>query len=229
LLELNELLQTFRSENVETQPLIRLAIAVPLVQFKLPYILKAFQIAHPGVVVQVYEYLFDEAVNALLAGRCDFALITCDDLPATLDREVLMQDETALVVSRTHPLGAVGGVELAQALAHPVLLPNERFPQLDPVYRTIEARGLKLRLAPEAEGVRHPLTLMIMAAAGLGVAILPKSFVPSQFSGAVTTVGLTDCVIPRQLGLAWVRGRRFSFTCHAFKDYVTEQASDFSG
>jgi LysR family transcriptional regulator, carnitine catabolism transcriptional activator len=227
LLGLNELLQTFHSESTDAKRPIRLAIAVPMAQFKLPYLVNAFQEANPGVVVQMFEHLFSEAVDALLSGRCDFALMTCDALPDTLDREILVRDETALVVSRTHPLAAHATVELDKALAYPVLLPAERFPQLNPVYQTIEQRGLTLRLAPEAEGVRHPLTLMIMAAAGLGVAISLKSFLPAQLGGAVTTVELSDCTIPRELGLAWVRGRRFNPVCRAFQGFMSERASHF--
>jgi LysR family transcriptional regulator, carnitine catabolism transcriptional activator len=229
LVGLNDLLQDFHTNSSDGKRAIRLAVAVPMAQFKAPFLVNAYQEQATNVVVHIHEYLYGEAIDALLSGRCDFALITCDELPATLDHEVLVMDDSVLVVSKTHPLAAAKEVRLTDALAFPVLLPAERYPQLGPVYKVMENRGLTMRLAPEAEGVRHPLTLMIMAAAGLGVVISPRSFIPRELGGAIAAVGLSDCVIPRQLGLAWAKGRRLTPFARSFQSFMSDHAADLQG
>jgi LysR family transcriptional regulator, carnitine catabolism transcriptional activator len=226
LLGLNELLQSFHLGNADLKRPVRLGVAVPMVQFKVPFLINLFQQRHPHAVVQIFEHIFEDAIDALMTGRCDFAILTCDDLPEALESETLLIDTTALLVSRDHPLGAQTHVKLEDALKYPVLLPGKRYPQLSPVYKAVEDRGLTMRLAPEAEGVRHPLTLMIMAAAGLGVVVSPASFIPAELSQTLATVVLSDCVIPRRLGLAWVKGRRSNPVAQAFQAFMSANGRD---
>ena len=220
LVGLNDLLQRFHVTGAEVRRPVKLAVATPMVQMKLPWVLNSFQKAQPNTVVHVYEQLFDETVDTLVSGKCELALMTCEALPDILDFETVILDDSAIVVSRTHPLAKSGKVSLADALEYPVLLPKTLYPPLNPIYKAVASRGLFMRLAPEAEGVRHPLTLMAMAAAGLGIVIFPKSFVPPEFSGVISVLDISDCDIPRHLGLTWIRSRRLSPQAEAFRAFV---------
>jgi DNA-binding transcriptional LysR family regulator len=182
---------------------IGLTRATPLVP-QIPRAIFGYRGRFPQVRLQLREMNTLQQIDALLENRLDVGIIRKRVLPPELVAHSLFTDPLALVLHRTHP--ALRGRDPARTV-----LPLRQFAQEpfvgfdrsvgagihDHMIALCAAAGFTPRIVQEAG---EASTLISLAAAGLGAAILPAScdhiqvdgacFVPLQDEGAHSEVEL---------------------------------------
>jgi LysR family transcriptional regulator, transcription activator of glutamate synthase operon len=190
-----------------------------------PALLASFHAAHPGLDLFLREETADEVLALLRSDELDLAISFVDPEGSAADvgRVVLFEEELVLVVARDHPLAArdpVGPADLAgEALI--VTTPGSA------IRRTIEqalaATGVSARIAFESN---ERATLLGLAGRGMGVAVLPKTWVPShprRRDADVVAVSLAPAPLRRPVALVWRRGRRQSPAGEAFVRHLADE------
>lgn len=152
---------------------VRIACSPTYAAARLPYIIKRFKDAFPGVKVSIGEYKSAEILNALKQDKADFGVG-----PALSDPEMLFE------YGRAEPLLAVvpnewlesgedaATIALDSVLSHPLVMfyPNTVVHQT--ISRAAEEKGLSFTV--EYSCIQGE-TLLSFANAGIGVAVLTAS------------------------------------------------------
>lgn len=152
---------------------VRIACSPTYAAARLPYIIKTFKDAFPGVKVSIGEYKSAEILNALKQDKADFGVG-----PALSDPEMLFE------YGRAEPLLAVvpnawlengedgTAIALDTVLSHPLVMfyPNTVVHQI--ISKAAEEKGLSFTV--EYSCIQGE-TLLSFANAGIGVAVLTAS------------------------------------------------------
>lgn len=152
---------------------VRIACSPTYAAARLPYIIKTFKDAFPGVKVSIGEYKSAEILNALKQDKADFGVG-----PALSDPEMLFE------YGRAEPLLAVvpnawlengedgTAIALDTVLSHPLVMfyPNTVVHQI--ISKATEEKGLSFTV--EYSCIQGE-TLLSFANAGIGVAVLTAS------------------------------------------------------
>lgn len=150
----------------------------------LPEVLQAFRSAHPAVQVHLSSMETPRQIEGLRAGLLDVGFIRPRaDYPEGVTASVVHREPLVLAVGRGHPLATreVGLRELAR----------ESFiaPQFDETSGFVEhlaALGARGEFEPRlAYRVRDFITATMMASAGYGVVLAPKSIASIESSNIV--------------------------------------------
>jgi len=166
----------------------------------LPRLLSEFRTAHSGVSISLIEARADQLLELLNAGRIDLAFTAiAGTLPEVFDGIVVNDDRLGAAVGQRHPWAqkrAIAMHELCDATL--VCLPRGAGIRklLDDA---CSAAGFTAQVALEAS---DPSVVAQLAAAGLGVAVLPESIIRA-FPRALHGLALTDIELRGQVVLAW--------------------------
>ncbi|GAA0432906.1 LysR family transcriptional regulator [Streptomyces luteireticuli] len=182
----------------------------------LPPVLRAWHRQHPGVRVRLREFRHaDELRAAMAAGQADLAV---GPLPEDWDGPVreLGVEEFVVVLAADDPRAATDPLPLHALADRPWVhyAPGNGLGEI--LDRACAAAGFTPRSAVRAE---QTAAVPLLAAAGLGPALVPANIVPPGFDGAVLR---PDPPLRRPLA-AWTRARPDPLTT-AFADLVAERA-----
>jgi len=184
---------------------IGLTRATPLVP-QIPQAIFGYRERYPHVRLQLREMNTLQQIDALLEKRLDVGIIRRRTLPQELVARTLFTDPLALVLHRAHP--ALRGRDPATAVLALAQFAHEPFVGFhrsvgagihDQMIALCAAAGFTPRIVQEAG---EASTLISLAAAGLGAAILPASCDHIQVEGACF-VALADRGAHSEVQLAW--------------------------
>ena len=226
---LRSLCQEFYAQSGARRKQVDVAATVMVATIALPPIVRNFNERHPDIVVRFQDRIPTEAVHAVQSGDCDMAVMVLDKERPDVDFEPLLSDRCVVVTPLNHPLLASAEAMFADVLRYNVLSPDGHVALRQAIATEAEARGLLLRLAPEARNVSNVMTLLGMAAAGFGVAIHPQSLIPAEFRPAVGVVPMADCEIVRTFGIVTARDRPLSASARLFQKFLRESTSQLDG
>lgn len=221
---LKDLLREFHAEIGTRRLQVDIAATIMVTTIALPPIIGAFSADNPTISIRLTDRSPAGAVADVASGKVDMAVLASTDLPAGLEFELLVEDRCAVVTPLGHPLLASGSATLAEVLRYPLLSPDGHVALRQAVLAEAQARGLTVQLASPALGVSNVMTLLAMAAAGLGVCIHPPSLIMPEFRPTIGVVELSDCDIVRSFGIVTAADRRLPAPARAFREYLREAA-----
>jgi LysR family transcriptional regulator for metE and metH len=169
--ELGRVEEDIRRIATNREGIIRVATQCNTGYHWLPPLLSAFGRKHPRVSISIMPDITDRAVEALLEGQLDLAILTDDTSDPRLRLRRLFADEMIALVARNHHLAGHRSISPRQLAAEHLLLysssPDDSF-----VLTRVLAPA---HLAPARVSFIMLTEAMIeMARAGLGVAVLPR-------------------------------------------------------
>ena len=191
-----------------------------LVEVRLPELLAAFERSYPSVEVALREETTVQMLDLLREGEIDLALghTTGVRVPGRMVAERLFEEDLVLMMSPGHPLAVCEEVSLAD-------LKDEIFV----CYK--EGSGIRAALmeACKVEGFepRIPFecgTLRSLAAAGLGVAVVPRSM--AECPGTRVAVAELKPHLARMVAIFQVEGRYLSPAAEALLVCAREHLSE---
>ncbi len=180
----------------------RLGVIPTIAPFLLPKVLPRTKQAYPKLKLYLREDLTSRLIEGLRAHTLDAALIALPYEAPGINTMALFDDEFLFVGPNDHPLSTKAKLSIDDLEGEPVLLLEDGHCLRD------HAIGVCGMIRPGQAEVRATslLTLVQMAAGGLGVSLLPKLAADAGLAGEGLTVRAFDPpVIGRQVGLAWRR------------------------
>jgi DNA-binding transcriptional LysR family regulator len=186
-------------------------------QHLLPAALARFRVAYPGVEILLHEAVPARAVaEAVAAGRADLGILHLPYGVFGLSERVLLTEELVLVVAENHPLTRRTGPPTLAELADEdfVWVPQGNTPE-HPFYAACVAAGFTPRIAcisGSAQGMQA------LAAAGLGIALLPRLALNPPEGAAVVELAVPRPT--RTLAVVWQSDSSLSHAARAFLQIV---------
>jgi DNA-binding transcriptional LysR family regulator len=168
----------------------------------LPPVIARFLRQHPGIEVILKDITADDCLEAVRARQADFALTAAIKPGADLSSEPLLADSFHLVCRDDHPLAARKKLALRDVAG----LPQIFFRRESSIRQHIDAAFYPAHPVPLME-VAHPVTAAGLAAAGVGVVLVPTlALFQFRLPGLLaipTRLPIPDreiCLIRRKLG-----------------------------
>ena len=222
LVGLHDLLREFSQDAATRERQVRVAATLMVATIGLPPILRQFHDANPTISVSLHDLSPSQAVEQVIAGQCDMSVMALSEPRPNITFEPLGTDLCVVVTPLGHPLLKYDAAPFAEVLKYAVLSPNGHVALRRAIETAADERGLDLRLVPEALGVGNVYTLLAMAAAGLGICIHPRSFVPSELEPTLGVVPISDCDILRTFGIVTADGRELGPAARRFREFVRQ-------
>lgn len=168
-----------RGEIDELRGLVRGHVDVGALLFggelDIPALLADFTSAYPDVEVGLHEGTAQRMLDGLREGRLDLAFALERTPPEGVERLVLSEEELTLVLSTASPLAGARGPVPARALGGQPLIAFARGSTTRELMdEALRRAGVEPRIALEANDLALVRSLV---ARGIGLAILPRSFV----------------------------------------------------
>jgi DNA-binding transcriptional LysR family regulator len=178
----------------------------------LPRVLAAFHAEHPGITLSVIEAGSRDLVDRLAAGDLDLALVI---LPVPreelFETAPLIREELVLAVAKGHPLARRKTVRVADLRGVPLVMFRDGYDLRSATITACEQAGFHPTFAVEGAEMDGVLR---MAAAGVGVAVVPRMVV--ERGGPLVAVRLAQPTLSRSVGVAFRRDRHHSRAADAF-------------
>jgi LysR family transcriptional activator of glutamate synthase operon len=200
-----------RAEIDELMGLARGRVAVgtlPVPALDIPGLLADFRRRHPAVEIQLREELWAPMRELLRAARLDFAFALTDpgEVGPDLEAELLFDEELVAVLPPGDELARRKRVRLAELADRPLITFNEGSAVRKATERAFARAGQSPRIAVES---LVPESVRSLAARGIGIALLPRSYAESDGPPvAVRSLAARQSTIP--VSLVWRAGHRQS-------------------
>lgn len=191
-----------------------------LAEHQLPRLVAGFHARHPGLELDLREERTARLLALVAAGEVDLALLhqpTAPNSDPALTIEPLFTEELVATVAPAHPLAARGPLPLVALRDEPFILTKSGSVIRDTILAACTAAGFAPRVAFESGGAA---TVRALAAAGLGVAILPRS--EATLGGAALVALPLVPRLTRTVALARAAGGHHSAAAGAFSALARE-------
>ncbi|HEX9494819.1 MAG TPA: LysR substrate-binding domain-containing protein [Candidatus Limnocylindria bacterium] len=184
----------------------------------LPRVLATFHSSHPGVTLSVIEAGSRDLVDRLASGELDLAMVILpvprEELFETIP---LLREELVLAVSKRHPLATRKTVRVSELRGVPLVMFRDGYDLRSATIAACEQAGFHPTFAIEGAEMDGVLR---MAAAGVGVAVVPRMVV--ETGGPLVAIRLTQPTPTRSVGVAFRRDRHHSRAADAFVAQLRE-------
>jgi LysR family transcriptional activator of glutamate synthase operon len=184
--------------------------------FDLLSLLAQFHRRHPGVDLSVREGLSMGLVAKLHADEVDLAFITSPSGPGVegLELRVVSDEELVATLAPGHALAGRRTLRVADLKAQSIVTFRHGATIRRRLEETAARAGFQLRIAFETN---QPDRMRALAAAGLAIAVLPRS--ETERPGpAVAAVPFEEAEFRHTVHLSWRTGRHHSPAARAFID-----------
>lgn len=189
-----------QAANVQ-QGHLSLACVPTVAGTRLPKLLTAFATKYPGISVHVRELTLPDLLEAVRRREVDFGIGPEPQKKGELEFTPLFVDEYVALV----PAGAVRAgrvsISLPELVQMPLLTLSNSSLFRSHLDDTLRAQGLEAEMNYE---FTHVSTLVAMAEAGLGAAVLPRVAVPARTR--LQALRITKPVLSRTICIVTIRG-----------------------
>lgn len=192
---------------------LSVAIAHHIGLHRMPPILKAFNLLHPNVTLDIRFEDSDKAYTGVEHGDIEFAVVTLPQfVPNKLKKETVWVDDLDIMVSKDHVLANEPLLDLDVLSTFPCVLTSSDTETHQVIYREFEQRGLRMNVQMQTNNLE---TLKMLTNAGLGWSLLPKTMSSKELRAL--DVGLT---LSRDLGLVFHERRSLSNAALALRSLI---------
>lgn len=172
---------------------------------RLPVILTAFAKQYPGITVHVRELANQELIESVRRREVDFAIGPMPEKKGELDFAPIFTDEYCALLPKTYQDGGRQSISLRELSKMPLLKLSSSTAFRDHIDSALRDNGLVTESAYE---FLHVNTLVAMAEAGLGIALLPRIALPKKTS--LRVVRITGPALSRAISIVTIRGHSLS-------------------
>lgn len=187
----------------------------------LPQELAGFQVANPGVRIELEEQNSDEVVMAVLDGRADFGIFADRTSALCLRTLNYKKDRLALVVPQGHALARRRSIRFGETLDFDFVCLSKPTSLAKRLQDETELLGKRMKLRIQ---VRSFDAMCLMVAAGMGVAVLPQAAIrPHLQSMGLRQIPLSEPWADRQLLIGLRDVDRIARPVRMLIDYLVRQ------
>jgi LysR family transcriptional regulator, transcription activator of glutamate synthase operon len=219
-------------ELAELRGLARARVTVggmlPLGHIDLPALLAEFVADYPGIDIHLREGTAPEMLAYLERDEIEvaFAAVHPHEVGADLECLPLFDEELVIICAPDDLLTTHDeGVSLTLLAGEPLILPRPGPALRTTIDRALEAAHVRPRIAFES----NDLTIhRELAARGLGISILPRSFLDRP-GPEVAVLSSQPEILTRPVSLVWRPARRQSPAAEAFLDFTRNRVRELVG
>ncbi|KZZ85116.1 LysR family transcriptional regulator [Bacillus sp. SJS] len=182
-----------------------------------PKVLAAFHSAHPNIKIHITEFGAKKVVESVLAGEIEMgvAVLPVDD--ESFRTYPIVDEEMVLLVNESHPLASSSEVELSQLSSENFIFYSEDFA----LYELMREYCINAGFEPNILFQSSQWDFMSeMAAAGIGVTILPQSICTRITSSQIRKIPIQNPAIPWRLAIIIAKDKYTTFAGRAFIDFI---------
>ncbi len=172
---------------------------------RLPHILLAFQKEHPKISVHVRELVTTELLESIRRREVDFGIGPKIRTITEFSFKPILSDNTYALIPSTYKLRRKSGITLEELSRLPILMLSTASAFRRELDAALKTKNLTFDTKFE---VIQAQTLIAMAEAGLGAAILPKISMPLRT--CLQAVPVIDPQMIRQISIITLRGQALS-------------------
>ena len=170
-----------------------------------PPLLVKFARLYPGISVSVREMVHDDLLEVVRRREVDFGIGPVPEKSGELDFAPLFTDEYVALLPKSFRDGGRTGISLRELAKLPLLtLTNSSLFR----HHLDQALGAQDIVAGRGFEFTTVSTLVAMAEAGLGIAVMPRIAVPRRT--ALKTVRITGVALSRTIAIITIRGHSLS-------------------
>ncbi|WP_326541176.1 LysR substrate-binding domain-containing protein [Pseudorhodoferax sp.] len=192
---------------------LRVAATSTVAQTLLPAVLARFGQLHPQVPVELDDCAPGQFVDRVAGGHVDFGIGTLEQPVPGLAEQVFIRDHLCVAADRSWAMGGGPSVSWKQLAQHPLVTVKPGYGIRASIDRAAAQAGVSLH-------VRHEVSLLgtalALAAAGLGVSVLPASLVRGAAHANLVSYKLTRPTIARNIAIVSRSGRTMSGAAQVF-------------
>ncbi|MFD1953546.1 LysR family transcriptional regulator [Paenibacillus thailandensis] len=185
-----------------------------------PEVMKQFQERYPGIAVHMVEEGAKKIEEAIREGELDAGVVLLPVDQASFHTIPLVAERIMAVVHPGHPIAERDEVRLAELAEEPFVMFSAGFALHERIIAACREAGFEPRIVYESSQWDF---LREMAAAGLGVSMLPETICRSFAPEKVKAVPLVDPVIPWLPAMVWRKEGYLSLASRAWIDFTREK------
>jgi LysR family carnitine catabolism transcriptional activator len=170
-------------------------------------VLSEFRTQFPEVRIRLYEDHNGAIIEKVSEGEVDFAVCASCDTTERLLFEELFRERMTAVVAAGNPLAGKRSLQWKDLVNHPLILTNAQSNTNLQVRLAFEQNGITK--SPDFE-VLNMFTAITFARMGLGVTIMPDTFLHEANMTNLVCVPLGRPVPQRSIGICRIRGKSLS-------------------
>ena len=198
---------------------LRIAATSTVAQTLLPGAMRRYLDRFPQIQLQIDDCAPAEFASRVLSEQVDFGLGTLEGPTAGLEQRVVLRDHLAAVALAGPGFVAGRPISWKQLAQRPVITVLPGYGVRRRIDAAAREAGVSLQIAHE---VSLLTTAVAMAAAGLGVAVVPGSvFAPAQHPQLVAR-RLVRPLVERDTAVVFKSGRSLSPAAQAFADLLAQ-------
>lgn len=225
-----DILQSFNNLTTELSDLtnlnkgtIRIGLPPMAGSSFFPGVMSRFRERYPGLTLHMVEDGSKKLEKEVAEGHLDMAVVLLPTNEAMFETYSIVQEEIRVIVQAEHPLAERTEVALKELAEEPFILFREDFALHDVITQECVRAGFQpevLYRSSQWDFIRE------MAAAGLGLALLPETICRTLDPARVRPIRLADPVIPWHLAMIW---RKNSYQSIAAREWIRFIQDAFPG
>lgn len=185
-----------------------------------PPLLAEFHRMYPRIVLELREEGSREIEKRVGDRELDVGAVVLPTDEKFFGVLPLVQDDLAVVLHPAHPLARRRALALRELRDSPFALYRPEFALHAQILEACRGSGFTPTVVSESS---HWDFIVEMVAAGIGVALLPRTIGRRLDGRRVRTIPMSDPVIPWRVALIWRRDRHLSPATRAWLDLVEER------
>jgi len=196
---------------------LRIATSHHIGIHRLPESLSRFTTQYPDVHLQLHFLDSEQAIEAILHGDYDLALITLSDdileeKNEWIQSHTLWEDPMYFVSNDEHPLSQHKQLQLSELATYPAILPDATTQTTQLVKRLFTDANKELDVAMNTN---HLDAIKMMISVGLGWSVLPQTLIKDHLHRLPVVNGDDSSALTRYLGCIYHRERTLSNAARA--------------
>lgn len=188
-----------------------------------PQVIRSFREKYPGLVIQTVEDGAKKLEAKVAEGKLDMGVVLLPVDEARFHSFTVVKESLKVIVHAGHPLASRSVVRLADLADEPFILFREDFALHDRIIAECVRTGFRPNVLYESSQWDF---IYELAAAGLGIAMLPATICKTLDQTRVRVLALVEPEILWHLGMIWERKRYLSF---AAREWIRFTRALFEG
>jgi LysR family transcriptional regulator, carnitine catabolism transcriptional activator len=188
----------------------------------LPLAIARLRDRHQGITVRVRDAVAARVAELVKSGEADVGISSCGRIDRELAEQPLFTDRLVAFVRDDHWLAGRRSVTLRALCDYPLIVTGKDSSVRELLDRTLDQVRLPVRVSHEAS---YMTTALGLAAAGLGIAILPEAALPLAPAG-VRRVMIRGPELQRRIGIITRAGRSLSPAAQKLVESFTASLPD---
>ena len=184
---------------------------------RLPLILTTFAKMYPGITVHVRELANLELLDCVRRREVDFGIGPVPENTGELDFSPVFVDEYCAMLPKGYQDKGRDGISLRELCTLPLLMLSDASTFRGHLEKVLSANGLEAKSNYE---FAHVNTLIAMAEAGLGVALLPRIAIPRKTP--LKVVRVVKPGLSRTISVSTIRGHTLSPSASRLVDLFSQ-------